>query len=191
MWEITITCRDGSRLRFSDQRDGAPLKGDIFDTADTGQIIKAKIDTCRVEKPNGWAIPFFTSRRPKYKVVKATPRRFRPSWTVTKPPEASAVAASTLRTSRISGAPKGLHLGIQPVFAQKSPPVTVCLLAAMCPAIGDGAREHSRQDRSDNPVCCDLPGQRRNRLCLRTHLRPCPSGSVAMSRNALNQGRAV
>jgi hypothetical protein len=40
MWEITITCRDGSRLRFSDQRDGAPEKGDIFDTADTGQIVK-------------------------------------------------------------------------------------------------------------------------------------------------------
>jgi hypothetical protein len=28
------------------------------------------------------AIPFFTSRRPKYKVVKATPRRFPPPWTV-------------------------------------------------------------------------------------------------------------
>jgi hypothetical protein len=59
MWEITITCRDGSRLRFSDQRDGAPLKSDIFDAADTGQIIKARIDTCREEKPNGWGHPFF------------------------------------------------------------------------------------------------------------------------------------
>jgi hypothetical protein len=59
MWEITITCRDGSRLRFSDQRDGAPLKGDIFDTADTGEIIKARIDACREEKPNGWGHSFF------------------------------------------------------------------------------------------------------------------------------------
>jgi hypothetical protein len=40
-WEITITCRDGSRLRFSERL--APLKGDIFATADTGQIIKARI----------------------------------------------------------------------------------------------------------------------------------------------------
>jgi hypothetical protein len=32
MWEITITCRDGSRLRLSERRDHAPLKGDIFDT---------------------------------------------------------------------------------------------------------------------------------------------------------------
>ena len=59
MWEITITCRDGSRLRFSDQRDGAPLKGDVFDTADTGQIVKARIDAYRKEKPNGWGHPFF------------------------------------------------------------------------------------------------------------------------------------
>ena len=59
MWEITITCRDGSRLRFSDQRDGAPQKGDIVETADTGQIIKARIDACREEKPNGWSHPFF------------------------------------------------------------------------------------------------------------------------------------
>jgi hypothetical protein len=57
MWEITITCRDGSRLRFSDQRDSAPEKGDIFDTADTGQIAKARIDVCREEKPNGWGHP--------------------------------------------------------------------------------------------------------------------------------------
>ena len=59
MWEITITCRDGSRLRLSERRDHAPLKGDIFDTADTGQIIKARIDACREGKPNGWGHPFF------------------------------------------------------------------------------------------------------------------------------------
>jgi hypothetical protein len=58
-WEITITCRDGSRLRLSEQRDHAPLKGDIFDTADTGQTIKARIDACHEENPSGWRHPFF------------------------------------------------------------------------------------------------------------------------------------
>ena len=59
MWEITITCRDGSRLRLSERRDHAPLKGNIFDTADTGLVIKARIEACREEKPNGWGHPFF------------------------------------------------------------------------------------------------------------------------------------
>ena len=59
MWEITITCRDGSRLRLSERRDYAPLKGDIFDTADTGQIIKARIDAYHEEKPSGSRPPFF------------------------------------------------------------------------------------------------------------------------------------
>ena len=59
MWEITITCRDGSRLRLSERRDHAPLKGDIFATADTGQIIKARIDAYHEEKPSGWRPPFF------------------------------------------------------------------------------------------------------------------------------------
>ena len=54
MWEITITCRDGSRLRFTERRDYAPQKGDIFDTADTGQIIKARIDAYHEENPSGW-----------------------------------------------------------------------------------------------------------------------------------------
>jgi predicted ATPase len=52
-WEITITCRDGSRLRFSERRDYAPHKGDILETADTGQTIKARIDAYREEKPAG------------------------------------------------------------------------------------------------------------------------------------------
>ena len=56
---ITITCRDGTRLRFSERRDHAPLKGDIFETADTGQRIKARIDACREENPSGWRPPFF------------------------------------------------------------------------------------------------------------------------------------
>jgi hypothetical protein len=34
-------------------------KGDIFDTADTGQIIKARIDTHREEQPGGSRPPFF------------------------------------------------------------------------------------------------------------------------------------
>jgi hypothetical protein len=59
MWEITITCRDGSRLRLSERRDYAPLKGGIFDTAGTGQIVKARIDTYHEEKPSGWRHPFF------------------------------------------------------------------------------------------------------------------------------------
>jgi TPR repeat protein len=35
-WEITITCRDGSRLRFSERRGGAPQNGDILLTAMVG-----------------------------------------------------------------------------------------------------------------------------------------------------------
>jgi len=31
MWEITITCRDGSRLRFTEQRGDPPQKGEIFE----------------------------------------------------------------------------------------------------------------------------------------------------------------
>jgi hypothetical protein len=58
MWEITITCRDGSRLRLSERRDHAPLKGDIFATADSGQIIKARIDAYHEEKPSGSRPPF-------------------------------------------------------------------------------------------------------------------------------------
>jgi hypothetical protein len=53
MWEITIACRDGSRLRFTERRDYAPQKGDIFDTADTGQTIKARINAYSEEKPGG------------------------------------------------------------------------------------------------------------------------------------------
>jgi hypothetical protein len=36
-----------------------PRRGDIFETADTGQIVKARIDAHREEKPNGWGHPFF------------------------------------------------------------------------------------------------------------------------------------
>jgi hypothetical protein len=59
MWEITITCRDGSRLRFSERRDTAPRKGEIVQTVDARQTIKARIDAYREEKPSGWRPPFF------------------------------------------------------------------------------------------------------------------------------------
>jgi hypothetical protein len=60
MWEITITCRDGSRLRFSELRGQAPRKGEIIETADAGKIIKARIDAYREEKqPGGSRPPFF------------------------------------------------------------------------------------------------------------------------------------
>jgi hypothetical protein len=60
MWGITITCRDGSRVRFSEQRDGAPQKGEIVHTADARQIIKARIDAYREEnRLGGWSPPFF------------------------------------------------------------------------------------------------------------------------------------
>ena len=52
-WEITITCRDGSRLRFSERRRSAPKKGEIVQTADAGQTIKARIDACHKKPPAG------------------------------------------------------------------------------------------------------------------------------------------
>jgi hypothetical protein len=58
-WEITITRRDGSRLRLSDRIDHAPLKGEIFDTADIGQTIKARIDAYRQERPGASRPPFY------------------------------------------------------------------------------------------------------------------------------------
>jgi hypothetical protein len=58
-WEITITCRDGSRLRFSELRGHVPKKGEIIETADAGKIIKAKIDAYREEQSNGSRPPFF------------------------------------------------------------------------------------------------------------------------------------
>ena len=59
MWEITITCHDGTRLRLSEWRDAAPHKGEVVETVDTGQIIKAMIDACRQEKVGGSRPPFF------------------------------------------------------------------------------------------------------------------------------------
>ena len=56
MWEITITCHDGTRLRLLEWRDAAPRKGEVVETGDTGQIIKAMIDACREEKV-GWFTP--------------------------------------------------------------------------------------------------------------------------------------
>jgi hypothetical protein len=42
-WEITITCRDSSRLRFTEFRSRAPQMGEIVQAADAGQTIKATI----------------------------------------------------------------------------------------------------------------------------------------------------
>ena len=41
------------------ERTPSPLKGDVFETAETGQIIKARIDAYREEKSSGWRPPFF------------------------------------------------------------------------------------------------------------------------------------
>jgi hypothetical protein len=52
-WEITIKCRDRSRLRFSERKASVPENGEILQTADAGQVIKARIDTCHEEPPKG------------------------------------------------------------------------------------------------------------------------------------------
>ena len=52
-WEITVKCRNGSRLRFSERSDRAPNVGELVQTADGGQIVKARIDTCRQIPPKG------------------------------------------------------------------------------------------------------------------------------------------
>jgi hypothetical protein len=59
-WEITITRRDGSRLRFTESRDVAPKMGEIIQTKDSGQPIKAKIETIHQGRPTGGVrLPFF------------------------------------------------------------------------------------------------------------------------------------
>jgi hypothetical protein len=58
-WEITIKCRDGSRLRFSERKASAPRNGGIFQTANAGQIIKARIDTCHQRPPKGGNAPVY------------------------------------------------------------------------------------------------------------------------------------
>ena len=55
-WEITITCRDASRLRFSELRNHAPQKGEIVQTVGGGPIIKAKIESFH-EQPKAGAGP--------------------------------------------------------------------------------------------------------------------------------------
>jgi hypothetical protein len=56
-WEITIKCRDGSRLHFSERRAAAPENGEIIQTADAGHIIKARIDICHQEPSKGGIAP--------------------------------------------------------------------------------------------------------------------------------------
>ena len=69
-WEITITCQDGSRLRFSELRGRAPKKDEIIETADAGKMIKARIDAYREERQAGGGSrsPFFWSRRSKFRI---------------------------------------------------------------------------------------------------------------------------
>jgi hypothetical protein len=62
-WEITITCQDGSRLRFSELRGHAPKKGEIIETADAKKTIKARIDAYREERRTGG------SRSPLFQVT--------------------------------------------------------------------------------------------------------------------------
>jgi hypothetical protein len=63
MWEMTITCHDGTRLRLSEWRDPAPQKDEV-----AGQTIKVTIDSWREEKVGGSRPFFFRSQRPKSKV---------------------------------------------------------------------------------------------------------------------------
>jgi hypothetical protein len=63
MGEITITCRDGSRLRSTELRGDAPQKGEIIESADAGEIIKARIEVYREELPPGRV------RRPLFQVI--------------------------------------------------------------------------------------------------------------------------
>jgi len=58
-WEIMITCRDASRRRYSELRDGVPEKGEIIETADSGQIIKSRIDAYHEERTPGARLPLF------------------------------------------------------------------------------------------------------------------------------------
>jgi hypothetical protein len=67
-WETTTTCRDGSRLRFSELKGHAPKKGEIIETADAGKIIKAKIDAYRGGQSTGSRPPFFQVMASEYKV---------------------------------------------------------------------------------------------------------------------------
>jgi hypothetical protein len=67
-WEITITCRDGSQLRFSELRGHVPKTGEIIETADAGKILKAKIDAYREERWTGSRPPFFQVMASEYKV---------------------------------------------------------------------------------------------------------------------------
>jgi hypothetical protein len=46
-------------LRLSERIDHAPLKGEIFDTADIGQTVKARIDAYRQERPGASRPPFY------------------------------------------------------------------------------------------------------------------------------------
>jgi hypothetical protein len=86
-WEITITCRNGSRLRFSELRGHAPRKGKIVETADAGKIIKARIDASREERAARERAALFPGHGDRNigghrMPAGLTPRRFPPPWTI-------------------------------------------------------------------------------------------------------------
>jgi hypothetical protein len=64
----SISCRDGSRRRFTEQRDGEPQKGDIVETADSAQIIKARSTAIAKKNPATRVLPSSRSQRPKFEV---------------------------------------------------------------------------------------------------------------------------
>jgi hypothetical protein len=57
VWDITVKRRDGSRLRFSENRFEDPENGGIVQAEDAGQIIKARIDSCHEGLSKGGCVP--------------------------------------------------------------------------------------------------------------------------------------
>ena len=77
MWEMTITCHDGTRLRLSEWRGPAPQKGDVVETLDTGQTIEARINSWREEKVCAFtAAPFSGHSNRSLKSTEVTVHRF-------------------------------------------------------------------------------------------------------------------
>jgi hypothetical protein len=82
MCEITITCRDGSRLRLSERRDYAQLKGDIFDTAEYRADNQGEDRRLSRREPEWLAPSLFPGHSGNLKSAKVMTRRFPPPWTV-------------------------------------------------------------------------------------------------------------
>ena len=74
MWEMTITCHDGTRLRLSELRDPGPQNGDVVETLDTGQIRQNYF--LREEKVGGSRPPFFSGHTDRNLRLTEVPLRF-------------------------------------------------------------------------------------------------------------------